>query len=88
MSKVAKLHPDSVLDTFRLFPGAKVVAVDKPLFCRHCDKDLVHKWDRLYATAPAKDLVVFLETRRGKIVERIWPDGRREFACHYCGRRA
>jgi hypothetical protein len=24
--------------------------------------------------------------RHGKIVERVWPDGRRELACHYCGR--
>jgi len=24
--------------------------------------------------------------RGGKIIERTWPDGRREWACHYCGR--
>ena len=24
--------------------------------------------------------------RGGKIVERTWSDGRRECACHYCGR--
>jgi len=24
--------------------------------------------------------------RYGKIIERVWPDGRRELACHYCGR--
>jgi hypothetical protein len=24
--------------------------------------------------------------RGGKIVERIWPNSRRELACHYCGR--
>jgi hypothetical protein len=24
--------------------------------------------------------------RRGKIVLRTWPDGRSEWACHYCGR--
>ena len=88
MSKVAKLYPDFVLDTLRLFPGAKVVAVDKSLFCRHCDKDLVLKWDRVYATASMKDLVALLEKRRGKVVERIWSDGRREWACHFCGREA
>ena len=26
--------------------------------------------------------------RGGKIVERVWPDGRREWACHFCGRAA
>jgi hypothetical protein len=26
--------------------------------------------------------------RGGKIVERAWPDGRREWACSYCGRQS
>jgi hypothetical protein len=26
--------------------------------------------------------------RGGKLVERIWPDSRREWACNYCGRAA
>src|SRR5262249_51066315 len=75
MSKGPKRPPHFVVDTLRLFPGAEILAVDKPLFCRRCDKDLVLEWDRLYATAPMRDLVVFLEKRRGKVVERIWPDG-------------
>lgn len=26
--------------------------------------------------------------RGGKIIMRVWPDGRREWACNYCGRAA
>jgi len=77
---------DPVPDALRLFPGAKIMATDKPLFCRHCDKDLTAQWDRLYATSSVKELVALLETRPGKVVERSWPDGRREWACHFCGR--
>jgi hypothetical protein len=56
-------------DVLAVFPGAKVVAKDKPLACRHCNRDHIPAW-----------------RRGGKIVARVWPDGRREWACSYCGR--
>ena len=71
-----------------VFRGAKVVAVNKPLFCRHCDKDLLVDYDRIYASrAPVAELVQLLCSRRGKIIERTWPD-RRDWGCSNCGRRA
>jgi hypothetical protein len=68
-----------------IYPGAKIVAENKPLFCRHCDKGLVEQYQRLYSTAQISMLVALLYQSHGKIVERVWPD-RREWACHYCGR--
>jgi hypothetical protein len=59
----------TVADVLAVFPGAKVVAEDKPLLCRRCNRDHIPAW-----------------RRGGKIVERVWPDGRKEWACDYCGR--
>lgn len=72
----------------REFPGAKIkiIASNKPLFCQHCDPKLIPEYRRRYdAGAPVADLVAILDHRRGKIIERTWPD-RREWACHRCGR--
>jgi len=60
---------DFIATVLYLFPGAKVVALNKRLCCQYCDKDHVPTW-----------------RRGGKIVERRFPDGRREWACHFCGR--
>ncbi len=41
--------------------------------CEHCNQ--------------SKDLEGFPDwRRRGKIIERSWPNGRTEWACHFCGR--
>jgi len=85
---VAKLPDDAVANALELFPGAKVVAMNKPLFCTHCDKGLVAKWERVYPTSSAKDLVALLAQRRGRVIERVWLVGRRDWACHFCGRAA
>ena len=82
MSKVAILYPDPVMIALRTFPGAKVAEVDKPLFCIHCDRICPEDITRLLIS----ELTVLLEKRRGKIIDRVWPDGRHEWACHSCGR--
>jgi hypothetical protein len=71
-----------VLDVFR---GAKVVAVNRPLFCSHCDKALIEEFKSLFAAAPMREIVALLDRRRGKVIEIVWPDGRRRFQCHGCG---
>ncbi len=38
--------PDTVTLVLRTFPGAKIVAMDKPLSCRPCTKDSVPSWRR------------------------------------------
>jgi hypothetical protein len=58
-------------DVLDVFPGASIVAKDKPQLCGHCSKDNVPEW-----------------RRGGSIVRRVWPDGRAEWCCHYCGREA
>src|SRR5262249_47476569 len=68
VSKVTRC-PDVWSDILRVFPGAKVIVVKRPLACQHCSGESVPKW-----------------RCRGKVVGRTWPDGRRESACHYCGR--
>jgi hypothetical protein len=42
----AKQPGVSVDDVLGVFPGAKIVAEDKPLFCKHCDKDYIPEWRR------------------------------------------
>src|SRR5215475_14113117 len=83
---VQAMFSDATADALRVFPGAKVVALNKPLFCNHCDKDLIGQYECLYQSAPVADLVAMLNKSRGVIVPRTWPDGRREWACHVCGR--
>jgi hypothetical protein len=56
-------------DVLDLFPGARIVATDKPRSCEYCSRDHIPEW-----------------RRGGKIVLRMWPDERREWACHFCGR--
>jgi hypothetical protein len=73
-------------DVLDIFPGAKVIAENKPLFCKYCDKDLIPEWDQLHQDAPVSKLVKLLERRRGRIVERVWSDGHRDWMCHGCGR--
>jgi len=41
MTEFARLLSDAVAEVLRVFPGAKIVATDKPLFCVHCKKDYV-----------------------------------------------
>ena len=77
-----------------LFPGAKVVAEDKPLFCNHCNKALALEYERIYYTAPVAhvesevSLTDLIHQRRSEIVKRIWPDGSSDWMCHACGRKA
>ena len=55
----------------RIFPGSKVISL--PHHCEHCSNS------KELQDAPAW-------RRHGRIVRRVWPDGRREWACHFCGR--
>lgn len=80
----AGIEEGAVSKVRRLFPG--VIVENAPLFCRACDKDLIPEYGRIEATATTKELAALLAKRRGKMIERIWPDERREWACHYCGR--
>jgi hypothetical protein len=36
----------TVVDVLAVFPGAKVIAKDKPLSCVHCSKENVPEWRR------------------------------------------
>jgi hypothetical protein len=54
-------------------PDLILVKGNKPTHCEHCSSS------KELEEAPAW-------RRRGKIIERVWPDGRRELACHFCGR--
>jgi hypothetical protein len=87
-ANVQTMFSDITVDVLRSFPGAKLAALNKPLFCSHCDKGLSQEYDRLYLTpAPMAELIVLLKKRRGEIVRRIWPDnGRQDWMCHTCGR--
>ncbi len=69
-----------------VFGGGRVCVEDKPLFCPHCDRDLLKEYRRLYDTAPVSELIALIKKRTTRIVERKWPDGRREWQCHGCGR--
>src|SRR5688500_9741409 len=72
-----------------IFRGAKVVAVNRPLFCPSCDKFLSTEYQKAFdAGAPVRDLVGILSRRRGKTVHRELPDGRTDWACSCCGRAA
>jgi len=83
----AGIVPSNADEVSDVFQGAKVIANNKPLFCRHCDSELIPEYQRLWdAKAPVSELVAVLDSRHGEIVERTWPDGRREWACHFCGR--
>jgi len=85
---VQAMFSDATADALRVFPGAKVVALNKPLFCNHCDKDLIGEYECLYQSAPVADLVALLKKRRGRIVFRTWLGGERDWCCHSCGREA
>ena len=79
------LHCTAVNATLAEFPGAKLIAAEKPLFCDHCDRRVIPQYRRAYtAGSPTRELVAILGRRRGKIIERTWSNGRREWACHYC----
>jgi hypothetical protein len=69
-----------------IFGGGRVCVENKPLFCPHCDADLLHEYHDQYQTAPVKELVALPKKRTTRIVERKWPDGRRNWGCHACGR--
>jgi hypothetical protein len=80
---------ETVRSVVEVLDGAKIMAKNKPLFCAHCDSDLVPEYKRLWnAGTLAKELLAVLERRKGKIVERVWPNGQRNWGCHYCGRGA
>lgn len=65
--------------------NARLVLRDKPLFCRHCDPELLAEYRH---GASAKRVVQMLGRRNGvKVVLRKWPDGRRDWMCHRCGRQ-
>jgi hypothetical protein len=51
--------------------GSKVIQLAQR--CEHCSKS------KELEGAPAW-------RRHGRIVQRVWPNGRREWACHFCGR--
>jgi hypothetical protein len=38
--------PIDIADVLAVFRGAKIIAVDKPLSCKHCDKDSTPAWRR------------------------------------------
>ncbi len=69
--------PDSPVPSDGDVPGVTVADVLRVfpgarVICRHCDKQ---------KSVP--------EWRRGgKIIRRVWPDGRIDWGCHYCGREA
>jgi len=58
-------------DVIRVFEGARVIAENKPISCRYCDKQNIPDW-----------------RRGGEIVQRIWPNRRSDWGCHFCGRAA
>ena len=59
-------------DVLRVFGGGLVIQEDKPISCRHCDKEIgVPNW-----------------RKGGKIVQRTRADGVYVWACHFCGREA
>jgi len=59
-------------DVLRVFCGGLVIQEDKPISCRHCDKEIgVPNW-----------------RKGGKIIRRTRADGVYVWACHFCGREA
>jgi hypothetical protein len=66
--------------------GGRIVVEDKPLFCDECDKVLKAHYAEEYLTAPVEKLVRLIRLRKARIVLRTWPDGRRDWMCHSCGR--
>jgi len=84
---VATPNPDSITSALELFPGAEVVATERPLFCRDCDKALIADRERPYSEVSSiKDLVSLLDQRKSRIVQKTWPDGHGEWICSHCGR--
>ena len=79
-----KITAGTVLE---IFGGGRICVLDKPLFCPHCDEDLLSKYKRSYDKAPVSELVALIKNRTTRIVERKWPDGRRDWGCHGCGRK-
>ena len=57
-------------DVLRVFGGGRVLEEHETLSCRYCNEQ---------KSVPAW-------RKGGKIIRRIWPDGRRDRACHFCGR--
>src|SRR5262249_2897019 len=66
--------------------GSIKVTPDNPLFCSDCEQRLAAQWKRLWEKASMAELVGLLNRRGARIVERVWPDGRRNWGCHKCGR--
>ena len=59
-------------DVLRVFCGGLVIQENKPISCRHCDKEIgVPNW-----------------RKGGKIIRRTRADGVYVWACHFCGREA
>ena len=80
------LRADLIGLALREFPGAKIVAINRPLFCRHCDGALAADYARANDTGrPASELVSLLNMRRSYIVERVWRDWT-NWGCQRCGR--
>lgn len=66
----------SLKDVLCIFPGATVM---KQQLCNQC---LLNSRKRI---AKGEDVPMW---RRGQqIVQRVWPNGVRELACRFCGRR-
>ena len=74
-------------EVIEAFGGGKLIAEDRPLFCKTCDGDLLREYQRSYATAPMKALVLLIEKRRGNITRAVWPNGRCEWQCGRCRRK-
>ena len=36
----------TIADVLKVFPGSKVIAIDRPLRCQHCEGETVPKWRR------------------------------------------
>src|SRR5262245_42040222 len=91
----------TVGDVLNAFPGARVLD-HKPAFCSHCRKEseglkgnkvtlITTDYDGIGGWVRRRTVQTYrLETpkwrRDSKIVLREWPDGRIEWACHFCGR--
>jgi len=75
-------------EIIQIFGGGNIVAEHKPLFCKHCDQELISEYDCLEAEhASVKDLGKVLKRRLGSIVKVTWPNGRCYWGCHHCGRQ-
>ena len=67
--------------------GGNIVAENKPLFCSHCDKDLIPQYDGAYAHAPMSEFMELLSKRQGKITRVTWSNGWSYWGCGNCGRK-